>query len=554
MTYYDTSRTYIQYNEDIINGKLVSCKYIKLACERMKRWYDRNDIYFDYDDVEKKIRFMEKLKHSKGKFAGQPFELLPYQEWITANIIGWKWVESDTRVINTALLMLSRKAGKTFFASALMLAIIITDGEMGAEGYMISNSAQQAGIAFEHATHQASSIDPKGKIFSRFRSEIRIPLLKSKIQVLSSDTSRLDGLNPSIFVLDEYHEARTEELYNILRTGMGMRQNPLGCIITTAGFNATEDFPLYRMWKNCRAMLDGVIDNDTTFAALYQLDDEDDYKDENVWIKSNPTLGQTVSYKYLREQVQQAINEPSSETSIKTKNFNMFVQSAVTWIPDEKIRAVMQKFDFDIFDPEEDYQIIGVDIAERSDLCAITSLIKHGDQIYLKAMPFICTTAYNTSKNKDLYRHWVKQGYITLVDTESIDIDWIVKYVQDINDKVPIALVSYDPFHARQFCIACEKQGIPTKAVKQGMASFGEPTTALEHMIITKQVIIDDSQTTRWCFRNVLIKTDENENRKPIKSSGEAKIDIVIAFIQTIKLYLELEGLIDDTPLEAVNL
>ena len=554
MTNYDLTRPYIQYNEDVLNHGILSNKLIYQACERMKAWYNRNDMYFDYDDVDKKIRFMQKLKHSKGQFAGQNFILLPYQQWITANIIGWKWKETDTRVINTALLMLSRKAGKTFFATALMLSIIMTDKERGAEGYMIANSAAQAGIAFEHCKGQTSSIDPKGKIFSRYRSEIRIPLLDSKIKVLSSDTSTLDGMNPSVFILDEYHEAKTNELFNILRTGQGIRQNPLGCIITTAGFNVGDDFPLYNLWNKAKMVLNNTIEQDTLFAAIYQLDEDDDFKDERVWVKSNPTLGQTVSYKYLKEQVQQAINEPASEVSIKTKNFNMFCQSAMTWIPDEKVKEATQSFGYEMFDKEEEYSILGVDLAERSDLCVVTTLVPHNGKIYLKAHPFICQTAYETSKNKELYRQWVKNGYLILVPTESIDIDWVIKYVQDINEKIPIALVAYDPYHAKQFCIACEKEGLPMRAVRQSIGSFGEPTNMLEHMVMTKEVVIDENPVTRWCFQNVLIKMDENSNRKPIKSSGEAKIDIVIAFIQSIRLWMELQGIIDNTELVATAL
>ena len=554
MTEYDINKDYIKYNEDVLNEKIITGKYIKLACLRMKSWFNRDDIYFDYDDTDLKIRFMEKLKHSKGKYAGNNFKLISYQQWITANIIGWKWKESNTRVINTALLMLARKAGKTFFAAALMLSIIMTDKEMGAEGYMISNSAQQAGIAFEHASNQCSSIDNKGKIFERYRSEIRIPLLKSKIQILSSDTSKLDGRSPSVFICDEYHSAKTNEIFNILRTGQGIRENALGIIISTAGFNVGEEYPLYNTWSMCKKILEGNIENDSYFAALYQLDDEDDWKDENTWIKANPTLGDTVSYKYLREQVQQAINSPSSEVSIKTKNFNMFCQSELVWISNEKIKEVTGRVDYDMFDPEEDVCIIGVDLAERSDLCTVTLLVHKDDIFYFKAYPFICRDAYENSKNKDLYRQWVKQGYLILVDEESIDINWVVKYIQEIENHIPIALCAYDPYHANQLKIECKKEGIRMRPVRQGLSAFAEPTAVLEHLILTKQCVIDDNPVIRWCFSNVLIKTDENENKKPVKSGQNNKIDIVVAMIQSVKLWMELEGVIDVSDLNPVIL
>ena len=554
MTDYNLDYAYIQYNEDVLNDKITTGKYIKLACLRMKSWFNRDDIYFDYDDVELKLRYMKKLKHSKGKYAGKNFDPLPYQEWITANIIGWKWTETKTRVINTALLMLARKAGKTFFAASLMNAIIITDKEMGAEGYMISNSAQQAGIAFEHASNQCASIDPKGKIFSRFRSEIRIPLLNSKMQVLASDTTKLDGLGSSVFIVDEYHSAKTNEIFNILRTGQGIRENALGIIISTAGFNVGEEYPLYNTWSMCKQILDGNIENDSYFAALYQLDDEDDWKDEKTWIKANPTLGDTVSYKYLREQVQQAINSPSSEVSIKTKNFNMFCQSELVWIPNEKIKEVTGRVDYDMFDPDEDVCIIGVDLAERSDLCTVTLLVHKDDIFYFKAYPFICRDAYENSKNKDLYRQWVRQGYLILVDEESIDINWVVKYIQEIENHIPIAVCAYDPYHANQLKIECKKEGIRMRPVRQGLSAFAEPTAVLEHLILTKQCVIDDNPVIRWCFSNVLIKTDENENKKPVKSGQNNKIDIVVAMIQSVKLWMELEGVIDVSDLNPVIL
>lgn len=550
----DTSKTYIIYAQQVLDHKIIANKHIYLACERMIKWFERDDIYFDYNDVDTKIKFIQKLKHSTGIHAGHNFELMDYQQWIVANIFGWKYVETDERVVNTALLMLARKSGKTFFAAALMLAKIITDKEQGSEGYMIANSARQASIAFKHTKDQCISIDPNEVIFKRFRTEIRTPLLNSTMTVLSSDTSKLDGLNPSIFIVDEFHEARSNEIFSILRTGQGMRKSPLGIVISTAGFNIGDDYPLYSMWTNAKDMLNGVKEEDSLFAAIYQLDEDDDWKDENNWIKSNPTLGHTVSYKYLREQVQSAVNNPSYEVSIKTKNFNMWCQSEVTWVNYESIKAVSKPFDLSMFDSEEEYSIVGLDIAERNDLCVLCALVEHNDLLYFKAYPFVSRTAIQKSKNKSLYKQWIKQGYLTVTNTETIDISYLIKKTQDINEQIPIALVAYDQWHAQQYKIFAEKEGLPCKAVRQGLGAFAEPTTMLEDLILSKKCVIDDNPVTRWCFSNVLIKEDENGNRKPIKSSKENKIDIVITFIQALKLWMELKGIIDNTPLEAIRL
>jgi phage terminase large subunit-like protein len=111
MTEYNISKLYNQYCEDVLNKRITACKDIILACKRYKEWFKRDDIYFDYEDVDKRIKLVSKMKHWKGKCAGQPFILLPYQQWIFANLFGWKYKESALRVTRKALLFVARKAG-----------------------------------------------------------------------------------------------------------------------------------------------------------------------------------------------------------------------------------------------------------------------------------------------------------------------------------------------------------------------------------------------------------------------------------------------------------
>ncbi len=558
MTTIDRSKEYIKYAYDVIEGREVAGKLIKLACKRFLDWFSRDDVFFDYEGVDKKINFISKFKLTEAPFTGKPFILLPYQQWIFANIFGFYYTGTDDRVISNVLLLMARKQGKTQLAAAILLAAIVMDNQVSVTGYTIANSSEQAGLAFKAIADLCSSVDPKQKVFQRGKARvvknIEIPIAKSRIRVLSSDTSKLDGLNPQIFIQDEGHAAKTDDIWGVMTTGQDARHNALAISISTTGFLVGDDYPLYAQWHACKNILEGAIEDDSWFMALYQIDDEDDWKDKTVWKKACPSLDVTYPISKLEKKFNNVMSNPSMEVQFKTKQLNIWCQTETTWITNEYIIDVSQKFDFDMFDKEEEYQILGVDLAERSDLCVVTSLIPHNGKIYLKAFPFICQSAYDNSKNKDLYRKWVKEGYLILVPTKSIDIDWVIKYVQDLNDRLPIALVAYDPYHAKQFCIACEKEGIPMRAVRQSIGSFGEPTSTLEHMIMTKEVVIDDSPVTRWCFANVLIKTDENENRKPVKASREAKIDIVIGFIQSIRLYMELQGIIDNTELVATAL
>lgn len=553
MTEYDLSKPYIQYIEDVLSGREIAGWFVRKACERAKSWFSRTDIELRYEEVDRKINLVQKIHHKKGLQAGKPFVLLPFQQFIFAHIFGWYYVGTERRVISDVLLMMARQTGKSYTAAAISLAIALDKTLPAPMVDYLANSSKQANIAFGHCKDQTSSLDPKGKIFSRYRSEIRVPLTGASINVLSADDSKLDG-RASYFVMDEIHEMKSWNLIEVMKSGQGSLKNPLSILISSAGWWVGEEYPLYNMWTQAKNVLSGNIQSDNWFYMIFQIDEDDDWKDPSVWKKAIPTLGIAVDEEYIKKRIQEAINEPTKEVLIKTKNLDMWCSSQQTWIPVEKIKEVTQSFDYQLFNKEEDYSILGVDIAERSDLCVVTSLINKDDIIYLKAHPFICRNAYENSPNKELYRQWVKNKHMTLVDSESIDIEYVIKLVEDLNNEVPVAIIGYDPWHSQQFKIMAEKRGLPMRAVKQGLGAFSEPTSMLEHLIYTKKVVIDDNPCVRWCFQNVLIKTDENENRKPVKSAPNQKIDIVIAFIQSLKLHMELTGLISDELLEAVAL
>jgi phage terminase large subunit-like protein len=178
---------YNEYADDVLSGKIIACEAIKLACKRYKDWFNREDIYFDKDDVEQKIRIVSRLKHTTGQHNGKSFELLPWQQFCVANIFGWKWKKNNLRVTKNVFIMISRKAGKTAFAAAIAILCAIADKENNAEVELVANSRQQAKIAFDITSNFCESCDRRNKIFKRYRDSILIPQTKSKIQILSSD-------------------------------------------------------------------------------------------------------------------------------------------------------------------------------------------------------------------------------------------------------------------------------------------------------------------------------------------------------------------------------
>ena len=376
---YDESKPYIQYIEDVLSGKEVAGWFVRKACERAKSWFSRDDLELRYEEIDKKIKLVQKIKQKKGLQAGKPLILLPFQQFIFSQIFGWYYKGTDKRVIKNVLLMMARQTGKSYLAAAISLAIALDPTLPSPSVDYLANSAKQSAIAFGHCLDQTKSLDPKGKIFSRFRSEIRIPITGATINVLSADDSKLDG-RASYFVMDELHEQKNWRLWEVMKSGQGSLKNPLAIGITTAGWHTSTDYPLYNMWEQARNVLSGNMQDDSWFYMIFQLEETDDWKDPAIWKKAIPTLGIAVDEDYIHDRINEAINNPSKEVEVKTKNLNMWCQSETTWIPVEKIKSVTQKFDLSMFDKEEEYCIIGVDIAERSDLCVVTTLVDHEDK------------------------------------------------------------------------------------------------------------------------------------------------------------------------------
>ena len=543
MTEIDYSKTYWKYANDVLNNNVVTGKYIKLACQRMIDFANRDDIYFDYADVDKKIRFVQKMKHSEGKHAGENFILLDYQQWIYANIFGWKYKATGKRVTKNVLLLLSRKAGKTFLGASLALTVALCDGQKSPEIDFIANSSQQASIAFRHCSEQARSIDPKEKIVKRFRHNLYSPITGARINVLSSDTSKLDGLGASMFLQDEGHEAKTFEVWNILKTSQGAIENPLAVGISTCGFHIGETYPLYNQWSYCTRILNNIIDDDTWFSALYQLDEDDDWRDEKVWIKANPSLGQTVGFDYMHDQIRTAINTPSNEVSIKTKNLNLWCQASNIWISHDLMQSVMQQVNLDDYENELAYG--GCDLSVVCDLTAHSVCIppnpdrkNNPDKFIFKSWLYIPSEALETSSNREYYREWIRRGWAIKTAGNVVDYNHILKDQLEVNKK--LYDYGYDSYNATQWAINAEEQGLPLTAYSQTLGSFNKPTKLFEMLVRSGKCIIDANPAVEWCFGNVELMFDHQENCKPTKSNGDKnnKIDPVISMLEGLGCYL----------------
>ena len=523
---------YTEYANKVVSGEIVACKYIQLACKRYLDWFSKYE--FRTDAVDRVVNFISKLKHYTGKHNGKPFILLDYQFWIICNIFGFYHPNTDRRVINYCYIELARKQGKTALAAAIALYMLVADGENGSEVEMVANSAKQAKICFDISSNFLQSIDKKGKYFKRYRDKIKFDKTKSFLQVLAADAGGNDGYNSYCFILDEAHEQKDSRLWDVMVSSQGMRENSLGIIITTAGFNQFGFCFQYR--KSCIDILHGNKENDSQFAAIYTIDDDDDWTDENNWIKANPSLGHTVFKSYLEQQVNNAKVNTSLEVGTRTKNFNQWVNSADIWISNNTLLECTEKVDLSQFSECTAY--CGVDLAAVSDLTALSVMIPYNDKLYFKSWYYLPQSCLNDNSNAELYKEWKRKGMLTVTAGNVTDYDYVLTDLMKLSNQVYIDKVSYDSYNATQWAISATEQGLPLEPYSQALWSFNKPTKELERLIRMGKVVIDDNEITRWCFANVTLKYDWNENVKPVKTESQQKIDGVISMIESLGGYL----------------
>lgn len=524
---------YTSYARAVVEGKVIAGKWLIAACQRFLSWFDREDFEFREDKVTRVINFISKLKHSTGRHNGKPFILEEWQKWCIANIFGFYYKGTDRRVVRNVYITMARKNGKSAFISAICLYCLIADGEAGAEIDFVASNFKQAKIAFEMASHFCASIDKKGKFFKRYRDIIKFDYTKSKMQVLSSEANGLDGFNSSCFCCDEAHSYPDDKLYSVLKSSQGMRDNPLGLIITTSGFNL---FGFCKQYEDtCKEVVSGAKIDDSTFAAIYQLDEEDDWTDEGVWTKSNPNLGQTVTVEYLKEQVQAALNNPTLEYSVKTKNLNMWVSSNKVWIPHSYLLDASKKVDLTEFE-----QLwCGIDLSDVSDITAVSFLGIKDDIYYFKTFYFLPEETLKISPNADKYREWQRLGYLNVTSGNVVDYDYALKVIVDVNKDSFITKIGYDAWNSTQFIISAQSVGLPMIPYSQTLGSFNKPSREFERLIKSGKVVIDNNPITRWMFLNVIIKEDYNGNMKPVKANQDGKIDGCIAMLEALGMLLK---------------
>ena len=531
---------YNKYVADILSGAIPSGEPIRQAVARYRAWLEREDLGFRPEAVDRVVRFFGILKHFKDRYAGRPFTLEPWQEFIVACVYGFYHRGTDIRACNNVYIDVSRKNGKTAFAAGLCLYHLVADGVHGAEVDLVANSREQASIAFDFASKYATGLNTnKRKWFRALRKELFFDETDSKMNVFATDVSRLDGYNASMYLIDEYHAAKDTQVKDVLQSSQANRQNPLEVIITTAGFD--KNLPCYQYREMCLDVLSGASKDDTLWAFIYTMDTDDDWRDEGNWLKCTPNLGVSVNPRFLRVQVTKAEQSPSLEVGIRTKTFNQWMDSRETWIPSQALKKTLGEVVIsDHYDPRYPDIYCGVDLSSTTDLTAVSYLaVDRGhDKYYFRTDYYLPSESVAESELAVQYREWVRRGHLRLTPGNVVDYEYILRDILEQDSKTQLQAVGYDSWNATQFATSATNSALPMVPFSQSIGNFNRPTKELERLILSGKAVIDNNPITRYCFSNVDLRIDHNGNAKPDKSSKLKKIDGVIAMLEALGVYL----------------
>lgn len=484
---------------------------------------------FDAARAWRACAFIEALPHVKGGWAAkrQRLKLEPWQVWIIASIFGWVSKETGRRRYRRALILVPRKNGKSALSAGVGLYMLAADGEHGAEVFAGATSEKQAMEVFRPARAMALKTP---RLLDRFALEVG-----AKSIVSIENGSRFepligkpgDGASPSCAIIDEYHEHETDELVETMRTGQGAREEPLLLMISTAGDNIGG--PCYQAMLDAQRVVEGNERDDALFAALYGLDEGDDWTTEAALRKANPNFGVSVSAEFLAQERADALANPRRQAVFQTKHLNRWVGSRAAFFNLENWRRCAN-----LAQSPEAFAgkrcFLALDLASKSDIASIGMVFPTPGGHFVATRNYLPEDALR-GPNGMRYRGWQSEKRLILTPGAMIDHDRIGDDVRAMLRRFDVAKIAFDPWNATALISRLMGEGAPVLEFRQTAKNFSEGMKLLAAAIDDGKIMHDGDAALAWAMGNVTAKEDPAGNVFPRKETVEAKIDPAVAVI-----------------------
>lgn len=492
--------------------------------------------------------FPRYLRHIEGQWAGQPFELAPWQrDRIIRPIFGWKRADG-TRLVRIVWIEVPRKAGKTTLAAGISLLALLGDAERGGQVYSMAVDKDQARIVFDKAAAMVAYSDELRRHLEVYKTAIFCPQLMASFKPLSAGPSGKHGFSPTAVIGDEVHEwdQSGAELADVVHKGTGARRQPLEVYITTAGV-AGEGYA-WEMHELALQVLRGEVIDPTFLPILFAAPEGADWRDESTWRAANPNYGVSPKAEYMREEAAKARRSPRAENDFKRFHLNIWTEQATRWLPIEApgwksctADASNPRLWADLFTRMRGRRCYGgLDLSLTRDVTSLAwAFPPEGDEerwVFLWRFWLPADTVEDEPlARRARYRAFADAGALTLTSGNIVDYDFIRAAIVADADAFDVAWLGIDPYNASDTAMRLRDQdGLPVEFFRQGYLSMSPAAKSFERLVLGSAIEHGNHPVAAWMARNAAIERDAAGNIKPTKARAADKIDGIVAAVMAV--------------------
>ena len=483
--------------------------------------------HYDKDAADFAVAFIESLCHTKGTWAGKPFELIDWQERIVRDLFG-VLKPNGYRQFNTAYIEIPKKQGKSELAAAVALLLCCGDGEQRAEVYGCAADRQQASIVFEVAAdmvRMCPALSRRVKILASQKRMMYLPT-NSFYQVLSAEAYSKHGFNVHGVVFDELHTQPNRKLFDVMTKGSGdARMQPLYFLITTAGTD-TQSI-CYETHQKAQDILEGRKHDPTFYPVIYGAPSDADWTAPEVWAKANPSLGITIGLDKVQAACESAKQNPGEENAFRQLRLNQWVKQSIRWMPMAKWDACA----FPVNEQELEGRVCygGLDLSSTTDITAFVLVFppRTEDERF-----FVLPYFWIPEENVDLrvrrdhvpYDTWQRQGYLQTTEGNVVHYGFIEQFIGRLGERFHIREIAFDRWGAVQMVQNLEGMGFTVVPFGQSFASMSPPTKELMKLVLEQRIAHGGHPVLRWNMDNIFIRTDPAGTSRPTSRNRRKRL------------------------------
>lgn len=531
------------YCAQVVGGEIVTGQLMRLACQRQLDDLGRADWTYEFDTAAagRACAFLETLPHIEGEYAarGELLKLQPWQLFLVTTLFGWRDRETGRRRFRSCYWEVARKNGKSFLASGLALYMLIADDEAGAQVFTAATKRDQAKVVFDLARSMVLACKESGTSWARevgvHAHSLFVSGTSSKMRALDAQGKRQDGLNPHAVINDEVHAWEKRALYDVLKSAMGARAQPLMINITTAGFNFAG--VCYALRGYAVRILKGAIADDSVFPAIWTLDEADDPWDTANWPKANPNWNVSVYPLAMEAEARTAKEIPSEQNGFLTKRLNVWCNAEACWMDMLRWQQCADPA-LRIEDFAGEYCWLGVDLASKRDLSSLVAIF--ADTVggkrhwYQFARHYLPEHAARNSPNSGHYDGWIRSGHLLTTPGAILDVDRIEADTLEWGRLFRVRELGFDPGHnATQYGVHMAGRGFTVVEVRPTVLNFSDPMKYWDANVRDGTWHHNGDPVMTWMVSNVMVRSTGTATDCifPRKEHDDRKIDGAVATI-----------------------